>query len=104
MNRIDRSNLIEDESQKKGLSKINVKGLFDVEKRKEEFSKKMEGKKVDHEFQEIGIEMSKHFKGNIWWIFSRPNITNQKMREAFRICKERNIFQVPYLLGILKNL
>lgn len=57
--------------------------------------------KINFSYQELGIELQKYFKTNTWWIFSRYE--EWKIRDAFKICKEKGISSVNYLLGILRN-
>lgn len=59
--------------------------------------------KIKYEFQELGIEMESWFGQNIWWIFSKSEAELSKTKQAFAICKKKNIKKVQYLLGILQN-
>ncbi len=56
--------------------------------------------RIKYSYQELGFEMQKYFKQNIWFIFYRYR--ESEIREAFQICqKEKKPF--PYLMGILNN-
>ncbi len=76
---------------------------LDLEARRKAFEKKVGGKKVDYEYQEIGLEMQKWFNKNIWFIFYRPEADLDKIKNAFKICREKGKKEINYLLGILKN-
>ena len=65
------------------------------------FAEKYGGKKIDHSFQELGVEMSKYFKDNIWFLFSI--YSEEDMKYAFEICKRKEIFTIGYMRGIIKN-
>jgi hypothetical protein len=64
---------------------------------------KNQNPKVQYEYQEIGLEMQKWFGKNIWWIFSRPEANLQKVRDALKICQQKGIKNIGYLIGILKT-
>ena len=68
----------------------------------EEEKKELSKHKIDYEYQEIGVEMSKYFKENIWWIFHKypyPDI-----RQAFKVCREKGIYTIGYLREVLKRI
>ena len=67
------------------------------EKEKKELSKI----KIEYSYQELGILMSRDFKGNIWWIFSKYE--EHKIRQAYKVCKEQEIHEIAFLLAVLKN-
>ncbi len=74
---------------------------YDLEARQKEFEKKMGGKKVDYEFQEVGLELEKWFNRKLYWIFYRSWGEISEVRAALKICKEKNIRDANYLLAIL---
>jgi hypothetical protein len=77
---------------------------FDLEKRREEFNKKVGGKKVDFEFQELCLELNAWFNKKCWFIFYRPEASLERIRAAFKICQERKNKSVKYFLGVLKKI
>jgi len=68
--------------------------------------KEKKGPKIDHQFQELCLDMIAYFgekqKGLIWSLPYKHNL--EKLREAFRRCKASKVRSVRYLLGIIKNL
>ena len=71
----------------------------ELQKRRKYYEKR----KIDYEFQEVGLEMKEWFGGNVFWIFYRPEAELNKVKEAFKICKEKGIKKVDYLLGVLSK-
>ncbi len=74
-----------------------------IEKRAENFKKKHGNRKIDHRFQEIGLELQEWFGGNPWFIFYKPEATIDKIKRAFEICKKKQIKSIGYLLGIIQK-
>ena len=64
--------------------------------------KRTGGKKVNFEFQEIGLEMQKYFNQNIWFLFYRYPLDD--IKKAFEICKTKKINKVGYIIGVLKKI
>ena len=58
--------------------------------------------KIDYSFQDLGIEMQSYFKKIIWYLFHKYD--ELKIRDAFKICKEKGIKKVNYLVGIIKHI
>lgn len=58
-------------------------------------------KNVKYEYQDLGIEMSLYFKGNIWWIFHKYKVHD--IRVAFKKRQEEGVYRIDYLLNDLKN-
>lgn len=73
--------------------------VFDIGK-----YKLKEEKKIDFEFQALGLEMKEYFKENFWHLFHHKDYSVHKIREAFGICKKRKIYKLNYLVGILRRL
>ena len=71
------------------------------DKEYEKENKELKKHKIEYSFQEIGVQMSQYFKGNIWWIFHKH--PEWKIRDAFKVCKKAGIYKINYLLGILKK-
>jgi hypothetical protein len=63
-------------------------------------------KKIDYSFQELGIAMESWFgseqKKWLWSLFFKYQ--EDMIRDAFKVCKSRNIRKLNYLVGILKKL
>jgi len=58
--------------------------------------------KADYSFQELGIIMAQQFKENIWWIFHK--YSEDKIRRAFKVCQEKGVYKLRFLLGVLRRL
>ena len=69
--------------------------------RKAAFDKKHSGKKIDHSYQELAIEMQQFFGKNIWYLFWKYK--EQDIKEAFEICKRKEIKNVAYLIGCINR-
>ena len=75
--------------------------LFDISKYKPKEAKK----KIEFEFQSLGLEMKEYFgKQKFWYLFHDARFNVKMIREAFEICKKRGVCKVNYLLGVLNNL
>lgn len=59
-------------------------------------------RKVDFEFQQIGIELEPFYGKVIWSLFYKYPLV--KIRDAHKVCVERGIITVKYLIGVMKNL
>ena len=59
--------------------------------------------KVKYEFQELGIELDKWFGKKCWFIFYRPEAELNRIKEAFKICQDKGIRSLNYMLGILRK-
>jgi len=55
-----------------------------------------------HEFTEVGKEMSKYFKVNIWFLFHRFPL--EKIKAAFLVCQKREIYTIAYIVAIMNQL
>lgn len=64
-------------------------------------------KKIDYEFQQLGLEMQEWFPKKdwktIWIIFHRKGFTESLIRDAFLECKKRKVKGIGYLIAIVKN-
>lgn len=58
-------------------------------------------KKIDYEYQALGLEM-KEKMGNCFFLFYKYPLPN--IREAWKVCSQRGIFTIPYMIGIMKRL
>ena len=93
MNRqLEEENIIEEQEYK-------LKSFGDLLKRRKP---KKQKHKIDYRFQELGIEMQKYFKKNIWFLFTKYD--ELKLRDAFKICKKKGIKNIAYLLGIYRRM
>jgi hypothetical protein len=50
----------------------------------------------------LADEMTEYFGENCYWIFYKKE--HRKIRNAFKICQEKGISSLKYLLGILKRI
>ena len=88
----------------KTIQNIGQETLKEILKgRREAFLKKNKGKKVDYPFQEIGLELEEWFGQKCWFVFYKPEADLDKVKNALEICKTKEIKNIGYLLGILKN-
>ena len=71
-------------------------------KKEEKLKKEFEKHRVDYSFQALGIEMSIEFKENIWWVFHK--YSEDKIRRAFKVCQEKGVYKLKFLLGVLRRL
>lgn len=79
--------------------------LADLAKKKAEYEKNTKkGKKIDFEFQELGIALKDYFGINLFWIFYRAWCSEAKVRKALDICKAKGKKDVSYFIGIIKKL
>lgn len=61
--------------------------------------------KVKHEFQELGLELEPFYGKLIWTLFYKPWATEFKIRQAHeRNLKGKRVFELKYLIGIIKKL
>lgn len=71
-----------------------------LEERRLEY-KKAHHEKIEHEFQEVGIEMASYFGKGVWWLFYKHDL--ESIKKAFAICKKNDTKNINYLLGCLKR-
>jgi len=64
---------------------------------------KVEKKKV-YEFQDLGSELQPIYGKGVWGLFTKVGVTENKVRDAHKICRERGITTLGYLIGVLKRL
>lgn len=66
-----------------------------------------DGPKVEFEFQQLGIEMEKHFgkrfKGSIWGNFHKAEYNISVIRESWFTYQKQSIKSFPYFMGILNK-
>jgi len=59
-------------------------------------------KRFNAGWQVLADEMTEFFGVNCYWILWKEE--EWKVREAFKICQEKQITKVGYLLGIIKRI
>ncbi len=63
--------------------------------------------KIEHEFQELGLEMQGFFEKKewprIWTLFYKKGYTERKIRYALKECQKRGKCSVSYLEAIVRN-
>lgn len=57
--------------------------------------------KHKYQWQESAERLSQWFGTPLYWLYHRYE--QWKIEDAFRICQEKNIKKLGYLIGILKN-
>jgi hypothetical protein len=95
-----------EESDSQDFGKPKKIGSFEINlaARKAAFDAQTGGKKIEHDFQEIGVELEPIFGKRIWADFHRAGYTEAKIRQAFEICKKRGKIKYDYFRSILKRL
>ncbi|MFI0478936.1 MAG: hypothetical protein ACH349_07515 [Candidatus Rhabdochlamydia sp.] len=67
--------------------------------------KKATEKRIEFEFQALGLELQDYFKiKNPFFIFYQKWGTEDNVRRALKICKDKKVTSFAYFLGILKKL
>lgn len=59
-------------------------------------------KELNAGWEVLADEMTDYFGENCYWLFYKKD--EWKIRDAFKICKDKRISSFKYLLGILKKL
>lgn len=59
------------------------------------------GKDHKYDWQVLGEEVSGYFKQPLYWLFYRYDKIS--ILNAYKVCKEKGIGNIAYLLGILNN-
>lgn len=59
--------------------------------------------KVNFEFQELGLELQPIYGKVIWSLFHKVGFTEQKIRRAHEVCKQKGILKLAYLIGCVKR-
>jgi hypothetical protein len=54
------------------------------------------------EWEVMADEMTEYFGENCYWLFYKKE--DWKIRNAFKICREKRINSFRYFMGVLKNL
>lgn len=71
----------------------------------ETFNKQVKRKKVDFEFQALGLELQEMFpdtkKGAIWGLFYNPKFTEAKIRDSIKAYRQQGVKSFKYFMGIL---
>jgi len=68
-----------------------------------EYKVKKAEHKIDYSYQELGIELQEYF--GVKWVWRFFYIyPESKIREAFKITKERGMTKPSYMVGVMKKL
>lgn len=59
-------------------------------------------KRVDFEFQQVGIELEPFYGKAIWPMFYKYQLV--KILDAHKVCVKNKIFTLAYLIGVMKKL
>lgn len=57
--------------------------------------------KANYRYQELGLEMQKDFKENIWWLFHKYH--EDDIAYAYEQCKKYEKFSVGYVISIINK-
>lgn len=63
---------------------------------------KAKKKKIDYEFQQLGIELEPLYGKAIWAMFYKWPLV--KIKDAHKVCVNKGITKIPFLIGVMKNL
>lgn len=66
------------------------------------FETKKSEKKIDFEFQQLGIELEPFYGKVIWSMFYRYPLV--KIQDAHKVCVERGITKLAFLIGVMNKL
>lgn len=66
------------------------------------YSPKKSEKKIDFEFQQLGIELEPLYGKAIWPMFYKWPLV--KIKDAHKVCMSRGITKIPFLIGVMKKL
>jgi hypothetical protein len=87
--------------EEKGVNYMNLQNYEQLLKQRA-----TQYKGVEYEFQEIGKDMTDYFSQShsklIWSLFYKHKL--QDIKYAFKVCQDKGITNIRYLLGILKNI
>lgn len=61
-----------------------------------------ETRRIDFEFQALGVELQPIYGKAIWALFYKFPMS--KIKDAVKICEKRGITKLPYLIGVIKHL
>ncbi len=79
--------------------------LFNISSLIKERKLEVPKKKVDFEFQALGLELQEMFpatkKGAIWGLFYNPKFTEAKIRDSMKAYRQQGVRDFRYFLGIL---
>jgi len=76
-----------------------------MESRKEkinQFRIRSPKKHFSAEWEVLADEMTNYFRENCYWLFYKKE--DWKIRNAFKICQDKRISSLRYLMGILRKL
>jgi len=74
----------------------SIKGKID------KFQMKSPRKNFNAGWEVLADEMTNYFGENCYWLFYKKE--DWKIRNAFKICQEKRISSLKYLMGILKKI
>lgn len=84
------------------METFNIENLI-----KQRFEVPVHSKKIEYEYQALGLEMQEFFpikdRPRLWMTFFTANFTERLIRDAFKECQIRNIKNINYLITIINN-
>ena len=66
------------------------------------YEPKISTKKVDFEFQQVGIELEPLYGKGIWQMFHKYSLV--KIKDAHKVCVKKGITKISFLVGVIKRL
>ena len=64
--------------------------------------------RIDWSYQELGIEMQGYFPPKdwrwMWSLFHDIRFNENKIIEGFRVCKEKGVYTIPFIIGVMNKL
>lgn len=61
-------------------------------------------KKTIYEFQDLCAELEPVYGKGVWALPCKVGVTENKIRRGHKICQEKGIIKLSYLIGVLKRL
>jgi hypothetical protein len=73
-----------------------------IKEKIDKFQMKSPIRNFNAEWEVLADEMTNYFGENCYWLFYKKE--DWKIRNAFKICKEKRIGSLRYLIGILRKI
>lgn len=86
------------------IEKIKEKNMKPISENLKDYKLPEKTGKHEHEFQEVCSELAPIFGKQVWILPRKTGFTENRIREAARICKEKGISSFAYLYGVIKKL
>ena len=73
-----------------------------IKRKINKFAIRLHRRNFNAEWEVLADEMTEYFGENCYWLFYKKE--DWKIRNAFKICQEKRISSLRYLMGILKKI